>query len=130
MEKLGKIRDIKFPKVPEEFQCQYDWNREQKRGIQCNKSEKTALEDDGGSLCCSVAQLCPTFCDPMDSSRPGFLVLPHLLERCQTHVHLVSDAVQPSHPLSSAGVQPRWIQGIRRGEGIGDQETTAYLNVN
>ena len=29
-----------------------------------------------------------------------------------------------------AGVQPRWIQGIRRGDGIGDQETTAYLNVN
>ena len=88
MEKLGKILDIKFPKVPEEFQCQYDWNREQKRGIQCSKSEKTALEDDGGSLCCcSVAQLCPTFCDPMDSSRPGFPVLPHLLGRRQTYVH-------------------------------------------
>ena len=47
MEKLDKIlRDIKFPKVPEELQCQYDWNREQKRGIHCNKSEKTDLEDE------------------------------------------------------------------------------------
>ena len=87
MEKLDKILDRKFPKVPEEFQCQYAWNREQRRGIQCNKSEKTALEDDGGFLCCcSVAQLCPTFCDLMDSSRPGFPVLPHLLECPQTHV--------------------------------------------
>lgn len=47
MEKLDKtLRDIKFPKVPEELQCQYDWNREQKRSIHCNKSEKTDLEDE------------------------------------------------------------------------------------
>jgi len=32
--------------------------------------------------------------------------------------------------MATAGVQPRWIQGIQRGDGIGDQETTAYLNVN
>ena len=39
--------------------------------------------------CCSVAQLCPTFCDFMDCSTPGFLVLHHLLELAQTHVHWV-----------------------------------------
>ena len=50
--------------------------------------------------CCSVGQSCPTFQDLMDYSMPGFFpVLHHLLELAQTHVHLVSDAIQPSHPL-------------------------------
>ena len=50
--------------------------------------------------CCSVAQLCPTLCDPMDCSVPGFPVLHHLPELAQSRVHWVSDAFQPSHPLS------------------------------
>ena len=50
--------------------------------------------------CCSVAQSCPTLCDPVDCSTPGFPVLHHLPELAQTHVHGVS-AIQPSHPLSS-----------------------------
>ena len=49
----------------------------------------------------SVPQSCPTFCDPMDCSTPGFLVQHQLLELTQTHVHPVSDAIQPSHSLSS-----------------------------
>ena len=49
----------------------------------------------------SVAQLCPTLCDPMDSSTTGLPVHHQLLELAQTHVHQVSDAIQPSHPLSS-----------------------------
>ena len=48
---------------------------------------------------CSVAQSCPTLCDPKDCSTPGFPVLHHLPELSQTHVHCVSDAIQPSHPL-------------------------------
>ena len=52
-------------------------------------------------VCCSVAQLCLTLCDPMDCSMPGFLILHHLPELAQTHVHWVSDAIQTSHPLSS-----------------------------
>ena len=48
----------------------------------------------------SITQSFPTLCDPMDSSMPGFPVLHHLLELAQTHVHWVSDAIQPSHPLS------------------------------
>ena len=51
--------------------------------------------------CCSVSQSCPTLCDPMDCSTPGLPVLRHLLELAQTHVHWVSGAIQPSHPLSS-----------------------------
>ena len=49
----------------------------------------------------SVSQLCPTLCDPMDCSMPGFPVHHQLLELAQTHVHQVSDTIQPSHPLSS-----------------------------
>ena len=53
------------------------------------------------ACCCSVTQLCPTLCDPMDCSMPGFPVLHYLLELAQTHVHWVDDAIQPSLPLSS-----------------------------
>ena len=49
--------------------------------------------------CCSVTKLCPTLCDLMDCSTPGLLVHHHLLEFAQVHVHSISDAVQPSHPL-------------------------------
>ena len=49
----------------------------------------------------SVAQLCPTLCDPINRSMPGLPVHHHLPEFTQTHVHRVSDAIQPSHPLSS-----------------------------
>ena len=54
-------------------------------------------------LCCScsVANLCSTLCDLIDCSVPGFPVLHQLLELAQTHVHWVSDASQPSHPLLS-----------------------------
>ena len=49
----------------------------------------------------SVTQSCPTLCDPMNCSMPGLPVHHQLLEFTQTHVHWVSDAVQPSHPLLS-----------------------------
>ena len=49
----------------------------------------------------SVAQSPPTLCDPMDRSTPGLPVHHQLLEFTQTHVHRVSDAIQPSHPLLS-----------------------------
>ena len=49
----------------------------------------------------SVAQSCPTLCDPMDCSTPGLPVHHQLPEFTQTHVHRVGDAIQPSHPLSS-----------------------------
>ena len=49
----------------------------------------------------SVAQSCPTLCQPMNHSMPGLPVHHQLPEFTQTHVHRVSDAIQPSHPLSS-----------------------------
>ena len=49
----------------------------------------------------TVAQSCLTLCNPTDCSTPGFSVHQQLLELAQTHVHWVSGAMQPSHPLSS-----------------------------
>ena len=53
---------------------------------------------DSQVVCCSVAQLCLTICNPMDHSTPGHH---QLLEFAQTHIHRVGEAIQPSHPLSS-----------------------------
>ena len=49
----------------------------------------------------SSVQSCLTLCDPMNRSTPGLPVHHQLLEFTQTHVHRVSDAIQPSHPLAS-----------------------------
>jgi len=49
----------------------------------------------------SVTQSCPTLCDPMNCSTPSLPVHHQLLKFIQTHVHWVSDAIQPFHPLSS-----------------------------
>ena len=60
------------------------------------------ISGDGDSVqFSSVAQSCPTLCDPMNRSMPGLPVYHQLLKFTQTHVHRVSDAIQPSHPLSS-----------------------------
>ena len=55
----------------------------------------------------SVAQSCLTLCDPMNCSTPGLPVHHQLLEFAQIHVHRVSDAIQPSHPLSSFSSCPQ-----------------------
>ena len=66
----------------------------------------------------SVTQSCPTLCDPMDCSRPGFPVHHQLPELAQTHVYQVGDAIQPPHPLlppsplalNLSQHQSKWIQ--------------------
>ena len=63
----------------------------------------------------SVAQSCPSLCDHMNRSTPGFPVHYQLLEFTQTHVHRVSDAIQPSHPQLSASppaANPSQHQGL------------------
>ena len=57
----------------------------------------------------SVAQSCPTLCDPMNRSTPGLPVHHQFPEFTQTRVHRVSDAIQPSHPLSSPSSNPLWL---------------------
>ena len=61
----------------------------------------------------SVAQSCPTLCDPKDCSMPGFPVHHQLPELVQTNVHRVGDAIQPSHPLSSLLLLPPIPPSIR-----------------
>ena len=61
----------------------------------------------------SVAQSCPTLYDPMDCSIPGLPVLQQLLEFTQTDVHGASDAIQPSHPLSSTSPPAFNLSSIR-----------------
>ena len=61
----------------------------------------------------SVAQLCPTLCNPMNRSTPGLPVHHQLPQFTQTHVHRVSDAIQPSHPLSSLLLLPLIPLSIR-----------------
>ena len=60
--------------------------------------------------CCSVAKSRPTLCDPIDCSTPGFPVLHYFMELAQSHVHWVDDAIQSSHPLSLASLQPRHME--------------------
>ena len=62
----------------------------------------TAREFVSSQSVSSVAQLCPTLCDPMDCCLPCFLTIHHQLpELAETHVHRVGDAIQPSIPLLS-----------------------------
>ena len=65
-----------------------------------NSSSPRAPSSFLSSCCCSVAQLHPTLCDPMNCSMPGLSVPYHLPEFAQVHIHWISDAIQPSHPLS------------------------------
>ena len=60
-----------------------------------------------------TAQSCPTLCDPVNRSTPGLPVHHQLLEFTQTHVHRVSDAIQPSHSLSPLLLLPPIPPSIR-----------------
>ena len=87
--------------------------------------------------CCSVDQLCPTLCDPMDSSMPGHPVHHHLPEFTQTHVHWVGDAIQPSHPqLSPSPPAPnhsqhqslfQWVNSAWGGQSTGASALASFL---
>ena len=90
---------------PNILECEVKWALE---SIIMNK----ASGDDGIQFS-SVAQSCSTLCEPMNHSTPGHPVHHQLLEFTQTHVHQVSDAIQPSHPLSSPSIPaPFQHQGL------------------
>ena len=89
----------------------------------------------------SVAQSCPTLCDPMNCSMPGLPVHHQLLESTQTHIHLVGDAIQPSHPLlspSAPAPSPSKHQSLfpmsqvftSGGQSIGVSASTSVLPMN
>ena len=90
----------------------------------------------------SVAQSCPTLCDPMNRSTPGLPVHHQLPELTQTHVYQVGDAIQPSHPLASpsapichcvtcackteANMQPKYAVASNRGKDPSPGSTTHW----
>ena len=87
----------------------------------------------------SLAQSCPTLCDPMNRSTPGLPVHHQLLEFTQTHVHRVSDAIQPSRPLPSPSPAPNPSQHqsfpmsqlfASGGQSIGVSASTSVLPMN
>ena len=89
----------------------------------------------------SVAQSCPTLCNPMDSSTPGFPVHYQLPELAQTHVHWIGDTIQPPHPLSSPSPPAlnlsqhqglfQWVgSSCSGGQGIGLSASVSVLPMN
>jgi len=73
--------------------------RKTRSGTDCKSDHKLFIAN--FSQLSSVAQLCPTLCNPMNCSPPGLPVHHQLPEFTQTHVHWISDAIQLSHPLFS-----------------------------
>ena len=69
------------------------------------------------------SQSCPTLCDPVDCSTPGFPVHHQLPKLAKTHVHWISDAIQPSHPLSSPSPPAFNLSHIR----VFSNESTLYI---
>ena len=89
---------------------------------------------------CSFAKSCLTLCDPMDCSTPGCPALHHLPELAQTHVHWVSEAIQPAHPVipfssclqsfpASGSFQMSWLFASD-GQNIGASASASVLPVN
>ena len=89
----------------------------------------------------SVIQSCPTLCDPMNRSTPGLPVHHQLPEFTQTHVHPVSDAIQPSHPLLSPSPPApnpsqhqslfQWVNSFTwGGQSIGVSASTSVFPMN
>ena len=88
----------------------------------------------------SVAQWCPTLCDPMDCSTPGLPVHHQLPESTQTHVHWVCDAIQPSHPLLSPSLPTfnlsqhqgllKWVSSLHQVASVGVSASTLDLPMN
>ena len=64
------------------------------------------------NLCCSAAKSCPTLCDPMSCSKPGFPVLHYLLEFAQIHVYWVGNAIEPFQPLPPSSPLPSLFPSI------------------
>ena len=75
------------------------------------------------SCCCSVTKSCPTLCNHMECSTPGFLVLHCLPEFAQTYVHWVSDTIEPSRPLSPLLLLPSIFPSIR----VFSNESTLHI---
>ena len=92
-EKILEIIVENFPKMGKEIVTQLQESQRVPNRINPRKNTPVQFS--------SVTQSCPTLCNPMNCSTPGLPVHHQLLEFTQTHVHRVSDAIQPSYPLLS-----------------------------
>ena len=87
--------------MPEIWKTQ-QWPQDWKRSVFIPIPKKGNAKECSSSVqFSSVAQSCPTPCDPMNRSTPGLPVHHHLLEFTQTHIHPLGNDIQPSHPLLS-----------------------------
>ena len=93
--KLPKNTDRSLSKICKTICDQNEKFSTEIENIQKNQIEILVLKTQFSS----VTQSCPTLCDPMNRSMPGFPVHHQLPEFTQTHAHWVGDAIQPSHPL-------------------------------
>ena len=87
-----KVKYAPWPEVKMQYNWEYRKHR-QNKNYSCHSFQFSQFS--------SVAQSCPTLWDPMNHSTPGLPFHHQLPEFTQTHAHQVSDAIQPSHPLSS-----------------------------
>ena len=84
-----------------------------RKGVGISSLWPSILRAGPGTLFSSVTQSCPTLCNTMDYSTPGFSVHHQLPELAQTHVYWVRDAIQPSHPLDPLFLLPSIFPSIR-----------------
>ena len=106
-----KTQDLTWsPKATWKFLNEENWSSWEKYPLSALRSEECVAQKwnpEGPSVqFSSVAQLCLTLCNPMNRSTPGLPVHHQLPEFTQTHVHWVSDVIQPSHSLSSSPSPP------------------------
>ena len=91
-------------------------------------------------ICCSVTKSCATLCNPMDCSMSGFPLHHQLLELAQIHVHWVSDAIQPTHPLLPTSLSAfnlsqqqglfQWVSPSHQVAKIGASASKTVLPIN
>ena len=114
---LGRCKLLQLQRVKNKVLLCSSWNyidyfvinhkgKEYKKNVYMSITESLCCTTEIGTLEItyqfrSVAQLCPTLCNPMDCSTRVLPVHNQLPELIQTHVHWVGDAIQPSHPPSS-----------------------------
>ena len=91
---IRKIKQHNFKKMDERPKDHFS-----KTDIHMTNKPEKMLNIVHYCCCCSVEQLCPTLCDPMDCSTPSLPVPHHLPEFVQVHVHCIGGVVHPSHPL-------------------------------
>ena len=112
-----KVLDIIFPPThPNLFVTHDELDGTWGNCLEAQECQESVNLEEQSVQFSSVAQSCPTLCDPMNRSTPGLPVHHQLPEFTQTQAHQVSDAIQPSHPLSSPSPpaqREKWVQKLR-----------------